>query len=143
MNNRALFTSISFLVVIELLIWDFIYISSWGLILFKIIGLTFFSWLWLIIAEFSLVRVKKDVSKVGVFPEYVLFWSNFLYLIVIVLFSLFNFQDANLPKRIFNLNMACSWIYGFFVVCCVRSIKQWKKTKVKHDLLFRWPLKKK
>ena len=150
MNKRIFFTAVSALVVIEVFVIDCITVG-WGLLLFKLLGGTFMTGLWLAITKgianklkqpFFMPELQKIACRPGFLTEYVLYYVLLLYAVALVAFCVSCVvRDGDMLKTFVDVNMAGTWIEGLFAYACAKAIKRWKKTGDKHELLFPWPVK--
>ena len=143
MIKRFIFTIVSSLIMLEMLLVDFIFMGDKGAFLFKFFAVTFISWIWLGISKFIMVNVKKDFKKIDILAEEIVFFLILSYLALLVIYLICFFQNDDFVKRIASLTMSCSIIEGMNVLLCIKSYKRWKKTKNKYDLLLLWPFEKK
>ena len=128
------------LVMIEMFVVDFMFMGDKRVIVFKLIGVAFISWLWLVLTKNMIKKMKSNFDKADAFTEKVFFGTTSLYLFVLIIFFVRFIQNPNFINYWGLLNSSFSWLEGFFIVCCVKSFKRWKKTKNYSDLFFLWPL---
>ena len=169
-NKNIFFTFVSFLVMIEMFVFDLIYIGDKRVIIFKIIGTFVMAWLVDVVCK-GIKKRAGDNSDSGNFFKLFIASINYngvrtnltgknsnnektftektfasfcaIYLFSLLICSIIHFAEPNLGEKIFSLNMICSWLVGFFFLLCARSFKRWRKTRDPKDLFFRWPYKQK
>ena len=169
-NKNIFFTFVSFLVMIEMFVFDLIYMGDKRVIIFKIIGTFVMAWLVDVVYK-GITKRARDNSDTGNIFKLLIVSINYngvrtnltgknsnnektftektfasfcaIYLFSLLICSIIHFAEPNLGEKIFSLNMICSWLVGFFFLLCARSFKRWRKTRDPKDLFFRWPYKQK
>lgn len=146
MKKQIVFTAISSLIVVELIFFDIAFISEWSsivfTIVFKIVMFTLTAFLWLFVVKFSIKRTGFKIKKDD-FEELMLFLVMIFYFLSLLICFARNFNNTDLIQCFYVVNARFSWIFGFYFISCIKTYKRWKKTKIKTDLLFHWPIGKK
>ena len=165
-NKNIFFTFVSILIMIEMFVFDLIYMGDKRVIIFKIIGFFFMAWLVDVVCKGIKKRAKDNSDSGNFFKLFIASidyngahtnlteknsnnektftektFTSFcaIYLFSLLICSIIHFAEPNLGEKIFSLNMVCSWLVGFFFLLCARSFNRWRKTKNLNDLFFRWP----
>ncbi len=168
-NKNIFFTFVSFLVMIEMFIFDLIYMGDKRVILFKIIGTFVMAWFVDVVYRGIKKRAADNSDSGNIFKLFIVSidyngahtnlteknpinektftektFASFcaIYLCSLLICSIIHFAKTDLGEKIFSLNMVCSWLVGFFLLLCARSFKRWRKTRDPKDLFFRWPYNK-
>ena len=167
-NKNIFFTFISILIMIEMFVFDLIYMGDKRVIIFKIIGFLAMAWFIDVVYKgiknrarentdtgnffkLFIVSTKYDGMRINltgdnpndekIYTEKTFAFLSVLYLFSLLICCIIHFAKPNLGEKIFDLNMVCSLLVGFFLLLCTRSFKRWRKTRDPKDLFFRWPYK--
>lgn len=162
MRKNVLLTVVTFLVLMEMLAVDILALDVQFLyrpFLFKTVGATFVCWLWFVVSKY-LIAIIKEGEVSDTYEEKYLLFALFLYLITLP-FQLYASTLHHYVNHIMEngstlhhyvgmtqfigplceFNVPFSVIVGIALVCFIKSLRKWKKSGAKFDLLLKWPFK--
>ena len=138
----------TFLVLMEMLAVDILALDVqflYGPFLFKTVGATFVCWLWFVVSKY-LIAIIKEGGVSDTYEEKYLLFALFLYLITLPFplyaSTLHHYVGmAQFIGPLCEFNVPFSVIVGIALVCFIKSLRKWKKSGAKSDLLLKWPFK--
>ena len=150
MRKNVLLTVVTFLVLMEMLAVDILALDVQFLyrpFLFKTVGATFVCWLWFVVSKY-LIAIIKEGEVSDTYEEKYLLFALFLYLITLPfqVYDSFLRHDGNglgtiIAEELCKFNIPFSVFVGIALVCFIKSLRKWKKSGAKSDLLLKWPFK--
>lgn len=144
MKKSIAFTIITFLILAEMFVIDFLALDIQILyrpFLAKAVGATFICWLWFVISKFVYSKIRKHKVS-NTYEEKYLLLVLFLYFITMPLGLCERIVcHSTIVSWLCNFNFPFSILVGITLVCGVKSIRRWKKSGEKSELLLKWPFK--